>query len=127
MFNRARDSKLADLKHELSTAAAELNIQNSELEREGKIISKLQKEIKLLQDKGCETDVVDIDHEDGIMVISIVSPHLHGGVEELLKVDNLIDESVRYSNVGELFKIQLTYRFKVIEHAEPEKLEDLPT
>jgi hypothetical protein len=122
MFHRDRDSALADLKHELSTAAAELNINNEQLQREGITIANLHNLVRLLQDKGCETDVQKIDHEDGIMTISIVSPHLHGEIEEMLKQDNLVDESIRYSNTGELFKCELSFYFQVVQESDREKL-----
>ena len=64
----------------------------------------------------------DIDFDDGLMVLTIVTAHLHDEVETLLKLENLIDENIRYSNVGELFKIRLSYRFRVIRDSTPEEL-----
>lgn len=122
MFHRDRDSALADLKHELSTAAAELNIHNEQLQHEGITISNLHNLVQVLQDKGCETDVQKIDREDGIMTISIVSPHLHDEIEEMLKQDNLVDESMRYSNTGELFKCELSFYFKVVQESDEDEL-----
>lgn len=122
MFNRARDSKLADLKHDMSTAAAELSIHNEQLQRERITISNLHNLVRVLHDKGCETDVQKVDHEDGIMTISIVSPHLHDEIEEMLKQENLVDENIRYSNTGELFKCELSFYFKVVQESDGDEL-----
>lgn len=117
-----QEDRLSDLKEDIEHANHQLREEVKSLEHDQGIMQALTNDVESLLDKGCEVDVDNLDFDDGLMVISIVSPHLHDEVESLLKAENLLDESIRYSNVGELFKIRLTYRFRVIRDSTPEEL-----